>query len=117
MKPTAWTDLPRNLCRCNENIGPDDIVRDEAACPKDHAVDDVRDDRYTFWETAKGGDYTAKKPYGFSDFDTLLFEVRGMNTDKPFAPGEAVVKDLATEDQLDAVAFLKVMADRPNPTW
>jgi hypothetical protein len=86
-----WTDTPQTTCPCTNQD-----------CTAIHADQDILDERYAFWvKDDKTGTY-----YAAADIDTFTLEVTDMEGDQPYTPGEAIVKDLATGDQMDAAAFM-----------
>ena len=88
---TAWTEIPIVHCPCTNE-----------QCPAIHAGDDIFPDRFAFWVVAdRKGTY-----YATHSMRTFTIELTDMQGEDPYQPGEALVMDLATGDQMDAAAWM-----------
>lgn len=87
----AWIDSQIAYCTC-----------DDRDCAAIHTGDDLLPARFAFWVVQdRKGTYQT-----FDSLKSFTIELTDMAEDDPFQAGEAVVKDLATGDQMDAAEWM-----------
>lgn len=90
----SWEDNQDVLC-----YGADCT---EDTCPKYHPDTDILPDRFAFWMI---GD--KKATYQPMDrIRTVWVELEDMDKAEPFRPGDAIIKDLDTKEQMDVAEFM-----------
>ena len=93
--PTSWTDTERDLCTCTSR-----------ECNAFHAADDLFDERYALYL-----DGETEPTYTAMDIEAFAIELCDMNSEQPFQPDEAIVRDLATGAQMTARSFVLEFAE------